>query len=46
MNELRENQDARYDMERQIKTLGENVERLKANVKRMAEENESLKVSI
>lgn len=45
-NELRENQDARYQLERQVKTLADNVERLKSNVERLREENQSLKVRI
>ena len=45
MNELRENQNVCYDLEREVKTLTDNVERLKMNVKRLSEENESLKVS-
>ncbi|VDK20611.1 unnamed protein product [Taenia asiatica] len=45
-NELRENQDARYQLERQVKTLADNVERLKSNVERLREENESLKTNI
>ncbi|KAH9286990.1 Centrosomal protein [Echinococcus granulosus] len=45
-NELRENQDARYQLERQVKTLADNVDRLKSNVERLREENESLKSDI
>ncbi|CDS41403.1 centrosomal protein of 135 kda [Echinococcus multilocularis] len=45
-NELRENQDARYQLERQLKTLADNVDRLKSNVERLREENESLKSNI
>ncbi|KAL5111956.1 hypothetical protein TcWFU_004367 [Taenia crassiceps] len=45
-NELRENQDARYQLERQVKTLADNVERLKSNVERLREENELLKTNI
>ncbi|VDM21472.1 unnamed protein product, partial [Hydatigera taeniaeformis] len=45
-NELRENQDVRFHLERQVKTLTDNVDRLKSNVERLREENELLKNNI
>ncbi len=44
-NELRETQDGRYQIERQMKSISDKLERLKANAERMEDENTSLRVS-
>lgn len=45
-NELREHQEARYQLERQVKTLADSSERMKTNLERLAGENETLKVRL
>ncbi|KAM3187808.1 hypothetical protein ACTXT7_001585 [Hymenolepis weldensis] len=45
-NELRENQNARYQLERQVKTLADSTERQKINIEKLTSENETLKANI
>uniref|UniRef100_A0A5K3FC40 Cytospin-A n=2 Tax=Mesocestoides corti TaxID=53468 RepID=A0A5K3FC40_MESCO len=45
-NELRESQDARFQLERQVKSLTDSEDRLKSNTDRLVEENAALRSNI